>query len=235
VKYVRFNLIEGKGSSWGVAPGQYYAINLYRSMPLLMVLVAPLLVASARKATGLFCLALAFFVLHMCVPHKELRFLVPLFPVMFALVAVGLSAVEEGLSTWLLTPLVLFAALVSFEHTPRLTFGELGAYPERAGASAWDDSGPVNRLMLAASKAPSLCGLRIDAVHLAWAGGITYLHRDAPLYHLGSPAPQTHFFNYVITRPGSGAEVVAREGGLELVKLPWDTCAKDTGYTWRLP
>ena len=80
-----------------------------------------------------------------------------------------------------------------------------------------------------------MCGLRIDATHLAWSGGSTYLHRNAPLYHLGQPSPQTRLFNYVITNAGSGAEVVARDGTLELVHLPLEPCAVDPGYSWRLP
>ncbi len=115
-----------------------------------------------------------------------------------------------------------------------LTFGDLGAYPERAAASAWDDFGPVNRLLLAAHRQDDLCGLRIDAAHLAWTGGSTYLHRDAPLYMPGTPVQGGHF-NYVITFPGSGAPVVAKDGPLELVRIPNAPCVKDPGYTWRLP
>jgi hypothetical protein len=111
--------------------------------------------------------------------------------------------------------------------------GDVGSYPERAASSAWDDFGPVNRLMLAASKQPDVCGLRIDAAHLAWTGGLTYLHANARLYMPGSPHQQG-FFNYVITRAGSGAEKIAAEGPWELVRLA-PTCNPDPGYSWKLP
>ena len=77
--------------------------------------------------------------------------------------------------------------------------------------------------------------MRIDAAHLAWTGGSTYLHRRAPLYMPGTP-PQLGHFNYAIVGPGSGAEVIASEAGLELVRLPLPGgCVPDDGYTWRLP
>jgi hypothetical protein len=129
--------------------------------------------------------------------------------------------------------LVGVAVLVSAATHKRLTMGDVGSYPERADSSAWDDFGAVNRLMLAASRQGDLCGLRIDAAHLAWTGGSTYLHRNAPLYMPGYP-PQRGVFNYVITRPGSGARVVAAEGGLELVSIG-PSCNHDDQYTWRLP
>jgi hypothetical protein len=94
--------------------------------------------------------------------------------------------------------------------------------------------GPTNRLMLAASQRDDLCGLRIDSNHLAWTGGSTYLHRKAPLYMPGTP-PQSGHFNYVITRPGSGAEVIAKENGLELVRIPGLVCRPDDTYSWKLP
>ena len=43
------------------------------------------------------------------------------------------------------------------------------------------------------------------------------------------------FFNYVITRGGSGLPPIASDNGLELVKLPIAGCTPDPRYTWRLP
>jgi hypothetical protein len=111
--------------------------------------------------------------------------------------------------------------------------GDVGSYAERPASSAWDDFGFINRLLLAASREKDLCGLRIDAQHLAWTGGITYLHTKAPLYMPGFP-PQHGFFNYAIVRAGSGAPVIASEQGWDLVKVA-PTCTPDTRYDWRLP
>jgi hypothetical protein len=117
-----------------------------------------------------------------------------------------------------------------------LTFGQLGAYPERANTRAYDDAGPVNRLLLSAHEQADLCGLKVEATHLAWTGGATYLHRPAPLYPHNGPGRETHRFNYAVTAEGwaQGGEVVAKEAGLALVRFPW-ACTPDPGYPWRLP
>ena len=169
---------------------------------------------------------------HSAIAHKELRFILPVLPVLFAAAAVGYSELQAKLEAVPLGVMV-FASVVSAAHFRSLTFGDLGAYPERGGASAWDDYGPVNRLLKAASAHPDVCGIRIDAAHLAWAGGSTYLHRKAPLYMPGYPV-EPHHWNYAIVGPGSGAEVIATEGGLQLVRVPIQ-CLPDEGYSWRLP
>ncbi len=234
VVYVRFNLIEGKAAGWGTAPWGFFFQHLWTSMPLLAALCGVASVVALKRAPGLVGLATAFFVLHALAPHKELRFLVPLIPLAFAALGVALEELPQGSRDVLGVPAVLVAALLSAFGASKLTFGDLGAYPGRESVSAWDDNGPTNRLMLAASGREDLCGLRIDSNHLAWTGGSTYLHKKAPLYMPGTP-PQPGHFNYVITRPGSGAEVIARDDGLELVRIPGLVCRPDDGYSWRLP
>ncbi|MBX7113875.1 MAG: hypothetical protein K1X64_06015 [Myxococcaceae bacterium] len=235
VKYLRFNLIEGKAAGWGTSPWYFYLGRLFTAMPAVAV---PMFVGAAlsyRRAGALLALAFVFFALHSWVPHKELRFMVPVLPLLFACMAVGGAALESKLSTWLFAPGVAVTVLISLVSTPQLTMGQLGIYLERRTDSAWNDFGAVNRLMLAANAQPDLCGLRVDAAHLAWTGGYTYLHRNVPLYHLGQPPLESRYFNYVVTRAGSGGQVVAREGALELVKLPWAQCQRDAAYSWRLP
>lgn len=235
VVYLRFNLLEGKASGWGTAPWTYYLHHLWTAMPAVAAVLAVGAVLGARTAPGLLVLALVFFALHCAVAHKELRFILPVLPLFCALAGVGLSAVGLApLGQQAVMGAATVLALASGLSRASLTFGDLGSYPERAQASAWDDFGNLNRLLLVASQREDLCGLRIDAAHLAWTGGATYLHRKAPLYMPGTPVQAGHF-NYAITFPGSGAETVARDTGLELVRLPGVTCVPDLGYTWRLP
>ncbi len=235
VKYLRFNLIEGRAAGWGTAPWYFYLGRLFTSMPTVAV---PMFVGAAlsyRRAPALLAMAFAFFALHSWVPHKELRFVMPVLPMLLACMAVGGATLESKLPSWVWAPLVAVGIVISTVATPQLTFGQLGAYGERRADSAWGDFAPVNKLMLAANAQPDLCGLRVDAAHMAWTGGHTYLHRNVPLYHLGQPPFESRYFNYVITRAGSGGQVVAKEGALELVKLTWAECANDATYSWRLP
>lgn len=231
VVYLRFNLIEDKASGWGVSPWHYYAKTLWTSMPEMTVAMALGAILSVRRAPGLLLTALLFLAVHAKVGHKEYRFILPVVPLLCALVGVGAAAVHRHVRDFVLVPAVLVAAALSARHVPALTFGELGAYAERPAASAWDDHGDVNRLLLAASRRSDLCGLRVDVAHLAWTGGSTYLHRDAPLYMSWAP---TGYYNYVIGSPELGT-VIAMQRGIALVRLPGVTCTKDVSYTWRLP
>jgi hypothetical protein len=236
--YWRFNVVEGKAAQWGVAPFAYYAVHLWRSAPLPVLCLGLLGLAGARRSAGLLVAAAAFLLLHSFVPHKELRFVLPALPLLAAAAGVGVDALAggEARARWALAGAVLVAGALSAAQAPRLTFGQLGAYgPERARVSAWDDSGDVNRLLLAAHREADLCGLKVEAVHLAWTGGHSTLHRPVPLYPHTGPGRASGHFNYVITsQPGAGAEVRAREGGLVLARLA-PACTPDPGYAWRLP
>ncbi len=239
VQYVNFNLIEGKASGWGTAPWSFYAEHLYRSMPLVTLALLVLSLLAVRRAWGLFIAAFGFIVLHAFVPHKELRFVLPALPLVCALAGIGLAQLPRRF-TRSAAAAVVVVALVSGLGVSRLTFGDLGQYPERPQASALDDFGPVNRLLLAAHEQADLCGLRIDVAHLAWTGGHTYLHRRVPLYHLGQPPFSAGTFNYVLAAVGPAypGEVIARDvrnPAIALVRLSPGPCKPDLSYSWRLP
>lgn len=232
VVYYRFNIVENRGAGWGTAPWTYFFQYLYRAMPGVTLALGAAALLSFKRAWQLLVVVLAFFVLHVLVAHKELRFMVPVMPIAAAFIGIALSAWPQQPAR-LGFAAVAVAVLISAWNHKALTMGDVGSYPERAASSAWDDFGVVNRLLLAASREKDLCGLRIDAAHLAWTGGITYLHTKAPLYMPGFP-PQHGYFNYAIVRQGSGAQVLASEGGWDLVKLG-ASCNPDPGYTWKLP
>ncbi|MCA9522222.1 MAG: hypothetical protein KC609_14680 [Myxococcales bacterium] len=233
IVYLRFNLIEGKAAGWGTAPWSYYLVHLYSSMPFLSLVLAVGTLLAARRAPGLVLMTLGFIGLHMLIAHKELRFILPVLPVGCALVGVGLSLLPQR-ADWILVALLLLLVGHSAATRRKLTMGDIGSYPQRAKASAWDDFGDVNRLLFAASRRSDLCGVRIDVAHLAWTGGSTYLHRPAPIYSRGTPLSR-HTFNYVIGYRGGPGEVVARQKGLVLKRLRGVACEFDERYRWRLP
>ena len=232
VVYYRFNIVENRGAGWGTAPWTYFFQHLYLTMPAVTVLLGVSLLGSVKRAWGVLVVLALFMGLHLFVSHKELRFVVPAVPLACACVGVFATMLPGRLGLAVTLAAVLSAGWSAWNHKS-LTMGDVGSYPERATWSAWDDYGSVNRLMLAAGRQGDVCGLRIDAAHLAWTGGSTYLHANAPLYMPGTPH-QNGYFNYVITRPGSGAPVIASEGPWELVKLG-PTCNPDPNYSWRLP
>lgn len=240
--YLRFNVVEGKAAAWGTAPFDYYARVAASAMPGPALVLLATVPFSLRRAPAIGLTCLAFLVQLSLVPHKELRFVVPTLPLLFALSAIGADSLAKK---WLtagrvqLLALGLGAvALHSAFDARRLTFGRLGAYEnEKPNASAWGDSESVNRLLLAAHRRPDLCGLKVEAVHLAWTGGQSYLHRRVNLYsHLGPPR-SAGFYNHVVAFAGAAedGEVVASHGGLALVRLPVASCVPDPDYSDRLP
>jgi phosphatidylinositol glycan class B len=236
VVYLRFNLIEGKAAGWGTAPWYFFFQRLFTSMPFVTVLLALALPAGARRAPALAVVGLLFFALHSASPHKEYRFILPVLPVLAALLAAGLTSVRLERLRAAGVGLVVVAAVLSAATADRLTFGQLGQYPGRGADSAWDDNGPVNRLMLVASQQADLCGL-FTPVHPAWMGGATYLHRRAPLYAPNWPydCVQAGTCNYAILPKGANLPVVAEDKDFVLARVPNSPCRQDAAYVWRLP
>ena len=235
--YWRYNWVQGKGELFGASPWSYYLHVLWTSMPTVALV---LLVGSAlavRRAPALLGVVALFLAVHMGIPHKELRFILPVLPALMALAGVGLTVASERIGWRLPVGLAVLAALVSAARFHALTFGDLGAYPGREQVSAYQDFAPVNRLLLVDGGQGDLCGLKVEAVHIAWTGGYTYFHRDAPMYsHLGPPRDAGHF-NYVLTLPQAvpASAVVAQDGPVVLARLFDGPCVPDPGYRADLP
>lgn len=220
----------GGASAWGTAPWHYYLRHLVTSMGGLGAVVLACAALAALRAPGLAAVAGAFLALHSAVGHKELRFVIPDLPLLFALLGVGMSLLplpRRGLALGV----VGLAALLSAARTPTLTFGDLGS--PRGQESAWDDPGSANRLLLRASRLDDLCGLRLETGMLAWTGGHSHLHRRVPIYDARTPR-DSGFFNYVIAVRARGLRIVAHDGDLKLARLPVFGCLADPGYRWQV-
>jgi hypothetical protein len=185
-------------------------------MPLVTAAVAVGLVASFRRSPGLALTALLFLGSHSLVAHKEYRFILPFVPLAMAAGAVGLDAMPGKRRLFGLGALVV-ATILSASTFRSLTWGDLGAYPDRADESAWDDNGAINRLLLEAHHLSDLCGIQVEG-HPAWHGGATYLHRHVPFYSNEPDALKR--YNYAITSRRTDLPVVARDGHVTLVKFP---------------
>jgi phosphatidylinositol glycan class B len=91
VTYLRFNLIEGRSADFGVEPFAYYATVPWSAVGVSILAVAVGLWECARRAAGFLVIVLAYVFAHMLVGHKELRFMMPVVPLMLALSGVGLA------------------------------------------------------------------------------------------------------------------------------------------------
>jgi phosphatidylinositol glycan class B len=97
--YVTYNFVEGKASEYGVAPASYYAQVFWSATGIATLVIVPGLVASWRRARGLLLVVGVYLLLHLLVPHKELRFLLPVVPLGLALTGVGLADLVAWLAT----------------------------------------------------------------------------------------------------------------------------------------
>lgn len=230
IQYVHFNLIEGRASAFGVAPPWHYLTSLVTSEGLLVVPLGLLSALGARRRPELPLMIAAFVVVHSFIPHKELRFVFPIIPLLAAHAALGLQWVRPQVQG-----AVLFLAMLSLGTLPLLTFGRLGIHDPPRATPALDFGGPYNRLLQKAGRLDDLCGLRIADFPNWRTGGYAYFHRNAPLYRAERPGEGEGHFNYVIAHRGSVAGTeVASDGEVALIRLVDVTCTPDPAYDWRL-
>lgn len=232
-QYLRFNLLEGRSSSFGTHPVYHYLRTLVTAEGMTMIPLVILGALGARTRSAIGLIALGFCVVHSLIPHKELRFLFPVFPLLTAQAAVGLDALKERKRAGTLALLAL--SLGSLVSLPTLTFWRLGISDPDGALSAIDYSGPENRLLLRARALTDLCGLKVMSTENWRTGGYAYLHRAVPMYRARPPEAGEGHFNYVIARRGEGGPgtEVAVEGEVALFRLPGG-CTADQSYDWHL-
>lgn len=239
---------------WYYPPPWFYAQYLLRSIGVPLVVALALAAVGARRAADLAIVTAAFFVAHSFIPHKELRYVLPVLAPLGALAAVGIDdavrlARGRAWAAPALAAVMLAASALSAATFRSLTFGDLGIQANRLvatpdedlrvsktpGASAYDDPGPVNRLLLVARTLPDLCGIKVESVLPEYQGGYTYLGRNVPLYRLGGPPRTSPFYNYAIVLGGTeaGAEVRATDGDMSLIRLR-GACTRDPAFDARL-
>ncbi|MFZ5471227.1 MAG: hypothetical protein ACOZIN_17530 [Myxococcota bacterium] len=236
--YLRFNVLEGRSSDFGRSPPWHYLRVLVSAEWLTVVPLVGLAVLGFRRHRALAVLSLVYLLAHSLIPHKELRFLFPLFPLLCAQAAVGLDVLSASRPRW--APAVAvglsLASLLSCATLPALTFRRLGIKnPGPGNRSALDYAGAENRLLLFASALPDVCGLKISSIENWRTGGYTYFHQEVPLYGRERPNDGEGHYNYLIAPKGSvaGTEVAA-DGEVALVRLSPPPCAPDPGYDWHL-
>jgi phosphatidylinositol glycan class B len=213
--YLLWNL-DGGATRLGVSPVTYYLSTVWHLPWLWGATLVGLALLGSRRSPALAFAVGAFLLVQSVTPHKEFPFILSSFPLLAALSALGLDILRPAMPFVFraATLAVLVVALLSGATFERLTPLELGG---STGSRAYDASGSLNRLLLAAHDRPDLCGIDIEGKPLAWSGGYTYLDRAVPLY--GGQATGPGYYNYLVAEdsylaanpPPPGSQLVKRD------------------------
>jgi hypothetical protein len=233
--YVKFNFIDERASDWGVAPPSFYAQTAFTAtgLPFFVLLLGAAFAILRPRALALLALGLAYVYAHMRVPHKELRFIVPVVPLVLSLCAAGLGRMLDharaGLAgAWALS-LALAWPLVA--HARTMTFETMGQEVGRPNGlrPVWHSEEPPNLAAAMAGAQPDICGIVIAGIPPHSTGGYAYLHKHVPIYRhyddfatahanylvipTGWAVPPAYSLLRVFTAPSGDFALYRRDGG----------------------
>lgn len=246
--YISFNLDPVRTAIFEKPPADYYLLVILTSMGLGAIALIALAAFGATRAPGITLVAVGFVLVHSAIAHKELRFVLPALPMFASVAGLGVQRFldRRGGRTWeaaAFVGAVLVCALVSAATFRQLTFRDVGQSVTRgyfdvdgkaqvvsASESAFDQPGPLNRMLLAAYRQKDLCGLKVEPLSLIYTGGYSYFHRAVPLYGIDSTIADSSYFNFVIALGTVRAgDVRASDGGFSLVKVR-ASCTPDPAF-----
>jgi len=192
VEYGRFNWIESGAKIFGIQAVWGYGPLLFKAAPLIAIGLVPAAVALMRaggRARLPVVVAGIYLLVHSALAHKEARFLLPILPLLAALVAAGMALLVGGWLSRREPSAILIAAgasvmVLGTQQAFRATYADL--YDPRGEPSdklVFGKRHDVNRLLAAAGDRGDLCGMLILGLmpNELFSGGTTYLHRDVLL------------------------------------------------------
>lgn len=236
IEYLDFNIVRDGASGFGTSPWTFFFTHTVGALGAPVGLLLFAAVRGSRRAKALAFMVVLFIGIHAAVPHKELRFLLPLMPFVAAMAGVGMAELLEGLQagrTFRLATALVIAGLW-IEHARTITFGKLGQWVDQGVATkvVWHSGEDYFHNTFKAGQWPELCGIAMVGNSSSWVGGLTWVGKSVPVYwDLNSN--HWPFFNAIVGHaderlpPGykrafsSGEYVLfTRDGG----------CTNDPGY-----
>ena len=218
LRYVAFNL-SGKNALFGPPlPATYYFTATWSAVgPSILIILAGLVVARPRWPLAIVA---AYVAIHSLVPHKELRFVMPIVPLALCGAGIGLAQLAARMRHGrpVAVAVALTAAVAMSLRARAETFAQMGQNfggHSRGDRPVWHAGEDINRLLWNVGVRPDSCGVMIDGAEPAWTGGYTYLHKRIPILWEPSPYPRASFANYLIAprtiAPPEGYRVARRE------------------------
>ncbi|MEY4581070.1 MAG: hypothetical protein RL701_5773 [Pseudomonadota bacterium] len=241
-QYVYFN-VKKSGARFGRHPFYYFAHVAITAVGPTIALIAVGFALGIRVAPKLALIVAGYVLVHSLVPHKEFRFLMPIMPMLFAVVGAGwakqLERVRSPRTAAMLTVALGTVSVVAMGYqTTRLTWGNLGFPSDRGERSPWHSGEGINRLLSRVGQRPDVCGVMVTGESFGWIGGYSYFHRDRDLYP-GTSEPERRAANYLIapadTAPLPGYDLVDSARDARLLRRAGGCAAAPVDYRRELP
>lgn len=178
-RYFWVNTIEGRSALYGTEPWYWYLLILLAHLGPILLLA----LFGVRRSPFLGWIASVILAAHSLIPHKEVRYIYPLMPILITLAALGIVEIANELNhflksqirPWILVPvaLILFAFFSAF-LAPQFTY--------------WTRNPGSMTIVDQLSRDPAVCGLGVDGISWFNTGGYTHLHRNIPIILLSASA-----------------------------------------------
>jgi len=179
----RFNvLLDGAASAFAAAPWWYYFGEFWNQWGFTAVPFVALTLLGGRRQPLLLAMTGVILAVHLVIPHKEYRFLLP--AVMMAAILCGLGAVETA--QWLGNALARRrgrAAGVAAMALAGLGWTGLTIANAAALGEVWHNPSSFLEMALDLSRLPAVCGIGFGNLVAYGQGGYTFLHRPVPIYY----------------------------------------------------
>ncbi|EDO48762.1 predicted protein [Nematostella vectensis] len=201
-----FNAVLNKSSQWGTSPFPWYFYSVLPRALLCAIFLVPIGLWRDRRTWTLAGPALLFVVMFSFLPHKELRFIVYVFPVFNTVAACGLFFIVQNYCKWRrfisLTVLLASLACLVFNSLASIGFLYISNHNYPGGVAMQrvhhlTPSNPVNMHICVAAAETGVS--RFGEVNSKWryskAENISVDSREMLAFtHLLAEAPCSHFY-----------------------------------------
>ena len=193
LRYLWVTFAENKSAFFGTEPWYWYLLQVaVRFLPLFL-----LALVGVRRSPFLGWVVLIVLASHSLIPHKELRFMYPVMPMVITLAALGFVEFAEDFNTWgkafLSSRAIMIAGLVFCIVTSALFAWRSPRWTHLSGGLI-----AMDRL----SQDSSVCGVGLYNLWWVNSGGYSHLHRNVPIILLRREAElesQAPGFNALVT------------------------------------
>jgi len=181
---IRFNLLLDGANAFSVSPWWYYFDEFWKRWGLSLLPFMALALLGGRRQPLLLAMAAAILAVHVIIPHKEYRFVLP--AVMLAAILCGLGLAEAiALLTGTLRRRFSPKAALAAAALAALGWTGLAAANAVAMTSdeAWAENSHMLQMVTSIGKRSDICGVGFGNLIPYGTGGYTFLHRPIPVYH----------------------------------------------------